>query len=143
MRNQSTSAIVLDIKDRAIAGHKRVEIRNAKREAADRAPFDLDVDRWLRRSLQTFVDDHVEDGNDQSIAEVVLAPDRCHRRDTSDDDLFGSSSAIRYGDNLLSRRDCWYRCDTQNSGHRSAKAGLDLTWRHSGGMVNFNAGRAG
>jgi len=103
--NQSTSPIVLDIKDRAIAGHKRVEIRNAKREAADRASFDLDVDRWLRRSLQTLVDDHVEHGNDQSIAEVVLAPDRCHQRDTSDDDLFGSSSAIRYGYWLLSRRD--------------------------------------
>jgi hypothetical protein len=51
MWNHAAASIVLNVEDRAFAGRKRVEIGNAKREAADRASFDLDVDGRLRGTL--------------------------------------------------------------------------------------------
>ena len=78
-------------------------------------------------SFQRFINHHVDGGNDQAIAEVILPPRRCHGRDAANDDLFGAAGAVRQRYLWLRRRDRRRQCKTEKSPHRSAKAARNLT----------------
>src|SRR5262245_10112890 len=94
VRNHRSAPAVFQVEQRAFARRKRIQVRNTQREIADRASFNLHVDGLLRRALQCFLDDHVDDGGDEAIAEVVVAPGRCDGRYMTDNDLLGATRAL-------------------------------------------------
>jgi len=141
MGHKRSAPVVLQVEDGAVSCCKRLEVGDAKSEAADRATLDLHIEGLLRRAFECFFNGHMQDGRDEAIAEIVVAPGRRDRGHVADDDLIGAARAFARGNVASLCVNGWLDKERDRANHdaRTARAPEKTSGKHRLSAVKSSA----